>query len=253
RVSLARLPHVRPQPASEMRHVRHQLASEIQRLAHELAHARAVGANVSAELANVRDSLAWRMLTGYRVAKARLAPPGSSRRAAYDLLLRSLKGQPRESPDTARAPAPEAPATTGPTTHAWGESVLIVSGSFGAMERYRCHHLREQLGLLGIRCQVLQIDDPLLPAVLGDYDVMILHRVAYSEFIDTMVEIARGRPAFILFDIDDLVFDPSKAALIDGLRDLDAEERRRYLEAMLGYRRTLLLSDGAIVTTDYLA
>ena len=57
----------------------------------------------------------------------------------------------------------------------------------------------------------------------------------------------------MLFDTDDLVFEPDAIGYVAALEAMDEDERRLYVSGLHRYRRTLANSDGVIVSTDRLA
>jgi glycosyltransferase involved in cell wall biosynthesis/2-polyprenyl-3-methyl-5-hydroxy-6-metoxy-1,4-benzoquinol methylase len=247
-----------------------------------LAEQDGVVTGLAARVKDMEASLGWRLLAPYRGLKERLAPPGTGRRAVYDVGLATVKvalsqgpmaalraaraGPPSSAPVSTVEPLPAveaavvdspAPSVVGAPTSdvaaaTWGTRILMISGSHGDMERYRCHHAREQLGRLDVPCDLLQLGDPALPGVLGQPDLVVLHRVPHSEYVDGIVRAVRSRGAIVLFDIDDLVFEPSLASRIDALQPMDPVQRGLYLDGMRRYRYTLALCDGALVSTDYL-
>ncbi len=130
---------------------------------------------------------------------------------------------------------------------------MIVSGCEGATQRYRCHHQLEQLWLRGIPARLVQQGSPnLLGLALGS-PIVILHRVALDRAIQGLMVQTRDAGGVVLFDIDDLVFDPEQTHWHHGVARLSAEEARLYHDGVRRYRQTLLASDGAILATDFLA
>jgi hypothetical protein len=87
-------------------------------------------------------------------------------------------------------------------------------------------------------------------------DVLVLCRTRYSASINRLITRARARGVRILFDVDDLVFDPRHAELIMETHGADADS-----EAVLSYYfsyitrlgAVLRLCDGVIVTNAHLA
>ncbi len=57
----------------------------------------------------------------------------------------------------------------------------------------------------------------------------------------------------MVFDIDDLIFDPELVAAIPVVASMSMRDREHYLDGVRRYRTTLEACDGAIVTTPALA
>ncbi len=130
---------------------------------------------------------------------------------------------------------------------------LWVSGSFGAMERYRCANAREQLALVGLASTLRRGDDVGVRRQAGRHDLVVLHRMPCTPGVERIVDAARRRGAPVLFDIDDLVFDPGLMQRIDALQWMAAADAALFRTDLERYRRTLALCDGAIVPTEPLA
>jgi len=85
-------------------------------------------------------------------------------------------------------------------------------------------------------------------------DLLILWRVEWNEPLARVIEAARGRGVPILFDVDDLMFDPDLAdpKIIDALRsgDLDVEAVRGHYERV---QKILCAADFAAAPTHFLA
>ena len=151
--------------------------------------------------------------------------------------------------------APEVSVTIAETERpSWGKRVLVINGSTGDMERYRCHHLREQLQLFGIGCEVRSFTDPQVMALLPDYKLIILHRVAYDQWMEHLIATAhKVSHATVVFDIDDLVFRPELDEWIHVLRILPLDEQALFREGMQRYQRMVELCDGVLAATEPIA
>ena len=134
-----------------------------------------------------------------------------------------------------------------------GLRVLFISGLDGDTRRYRCFHHQEQLALLGKMTGFRESDDPQLLVDALDYDVFVLHRVPYSRLIGIVIDIAhlRGKP--IVFETDDLVFDPGLYEHIGFVDTLPVEEARKYHDDLKRLAETFILCDCVLTTTQFLA
>ena len=130
---------------------------------------------------------------------------------------------------------------------------LFISGIDGDTRRYRCTHHQEQLISQGVETELRESDDPQLMVDALDYDIFVLHRVPYSQLIGIVIDIAhlRGKP--VVFETDDLVFDPEFYAQIGFVDTLSAEDARRYRNALKRLAETFQQCDCVLTTTQFLA
>jgi len=89
-----------------------------------------------------------------------------------------------------------------------------------------------------------------LDAALGSYAAFVLHRVPWGADVRRFITQARvaGKP--VVFDTDDLVFEPEAQEHIAVLRALDKVERAVYLHGLKRFRRTMRECDGVLVSTE---
>ncbi len=133
------------------------------------------------------------------------------------------------------------------------KNVLFVSGLAGDTRRYRCVHHQEQLALHDIASTLRAADDFASYIDITTCDLLILHRAAYSPLVADLIELAHLRGIPVVFETDDLVFEP---ALIDSIAFLDTlsvEAANRFRQDLHGQAKIFAHSDFVLVTTDYLA
>lgn len=133
--------------------------------------------------------------------------------------------------------------------------VLFVVGIEGAPLRYRARLPEEALGLRGVHVDVRFYRSDEVPALAALADAVVLYRVPATVQIVELIEAikARPEPVAVIYDIDDLVFDPAVHAEIDPLlKDLAPIDRERYWEGVRRYRTTLEHCDAYIGSTDAL-
>ena len=137
-----------------------------------------------------------------------------------------------------------------------GIRVAYVSGAPAtASHLYRVEHAIGALRELGVTAfWVPDQDLGQWVTALAHCDYVVLFRVAWSDAVARAVEAVRRGGGLVVFDIDDLVFDPevANARNVDGLRFLGDEEVARYHEGVLRYRRTLEEADFALASTPFL-
>jgi glycosyltransferase involved in cell wall biosynthesis len=131
--------------------------------------------------------------------------------------------------------------------------VLFLSGVQGDTRRYRTFHPYQQLRLAGVDCILSHLTSPGLPESAARAEVAIVQRAAMDSFVESLFRSLRRHGALILYDTDDLLFDPDVFRWIDSPDFSDPVRKRLYQEEMRRQRLTLEASDAALVSTDYLA
>ncbi|WP_407976687.1 glycosyltransferase [Brucella pseudogrignonensis] len=91
---------------------------------------------------------------------------------------------------------------------------------------------------------------------LNHTDVLVICRARYSTYIARLIEHARSKSVTVLFDCDDLVFDPERLhLLVDSLNQDQTDDK--VWDSWFAYigriSATLRLCDGIITTNKYLA
>jgi len=130
--------------------------------------------------------------------------------------------------------------------------ILAIHGGRGDAQRYRCVHLRQQLGLCRIPCQVREFRGESSEAN-HDYDLVVFHRIPFDRYIDRLVSQIHERGGLVIFDTDDLIFDSSALGWVRALSNEDALRIELHTRDVGLYRRMLGISDAVLVSTDYLA
>jgi glycosyltransferase involved in cell wall biosynthesis len=200
---------------------------------------------LDAESANVEWE-AWRNRRGWRIymqllaLRERMAPAGTLRdRVTRAVILRL----PRRGETVEGGSLPQADVA---------KAVLWLSGLSGDSARYRCHHLGEAFGISGGTFDVGHPWDVDLESALDRYECFVLHRMPWSGDIERFIADARARGKAVIYDTDDLVFDPD--IVPPHAEDQMTERDKRTLsETLLRIRRTLTECDAALVSTDALA
>ena len=131
--------------------------------------------------------------------------------------------------------------------------VLYVTEGWDGSYRYRCKQAIEQLRRDGVAANVIHLDDPGLQAALPSYSVVVLFRLQWSARVEALVTSARQQQATLVFEIDDLIFDPAFEPLLPFLDDLPLAERLEYRERFVRLRRTFDACDYFIGSTPALA
>jgi glycosyltransferase involved in cell wall biosynthesis len=126
----------------------------------------------------------------------------------------------------------------------------------GEPKRYRVFNPAEALRGLGYAVHVMPfdaIDD--IRCRGWQARALVLFRAEYDRLVGIADALAYARRAGmrIVYDIDDLVFDPNLADRIDGFGRMGSHQRRQFLSAMPRRRRLMQECDLITVTTTPLA
>ncbi|MGE3619120.1 MAG: glycosyltransferase [Acidimicrobiia bacterium] len=129
--------------------------------------------------------------------------------------------------------------------------VLFVVGIEGAPLRYRARLAAEALGLHGVEVEVRHYRDAQVRSLAGWADAVVVYRVpATVQVLDLLAEVKARKPAVpVLFDVDDLIFDPDLAAEIPALRVLPPDEAALWLDGVRRYRTTMEEADAFVGST----
>jgi glycosyltransferase involved in cell wall biosynthesis len=132
--------------------------------------------------------------------------------------------------------------------------VLFVVGINGAPLRYRAQLAAEALESEGARVDVRHYRDPALPELAALADAVVLYRVPATRQVVDLVESvrARPRPVPVVFDVDDLIFDPGLEGQVHGLSSLDEAEHALWWRGVARYRTTMELADVYVGSTQTL-
>lgn len=131
--------------------------------------------------------------------------------------------------------------------------VLIITGGVGDSARYRAHHVAEELELNGITASVTIQDNPLLATYADKFKIFIFHRVLFTPSVQKLIVNIKKQNKEIVFETDDLVYDPKFVVLMDTFKHMNMFERKLYENGVGGE----ILKDPYVkvctTTTDFLA
>lgn len=131
--------------------------------------------------------------------------------------------------------------------------VLYISGCPGGSMKYRCFNLSEELRSYGIRTKVITSSCPYLRCLTKHFKIFIFHRVIYDKHVSSFIDDIKTKHKTIIFEIDDLVYDPKYVPYLDYYRHMGKEEKRWYDN---GIGREILSDpyvEICLVSTDFLA
>jgi len=130
--------------------------------------------------------------------------------------------------------------------------VLYISGCPGGSRFYRCHNQAEELKLYGIKSKIISQDNLNLLRVVKKFKVFIFQRVIYNEHIKDTISVIKKQKKAIIFETDDLVFDPRYISFMHYYNFFGDEEKSWYRN---GIGREILedaYAENCIVSTDFL-
>lgn len=131
--------------------------------------------------------------------------------------------------------------------------VLFITGGVGDSARYRTEHVAEELKIHGIKASITVQDNPFLHKYADKFSVFIFHRVLYSPKVKSLIEEIKKQEKEIIFETDDLVFDPVYLKHMDFFNKMNNLEKKLYENGVGGE----ILNDPYVkvctTTTEYLA
>jgi len=130
--------------------------------------------------------------------------------------------------------------------------VLFVVGIEGAPLRYRARLPAEALALVGIESDVRHYRHPDVLRLAAAADGVVIYRVPATVEVLALIASVRGRGVPVLFDVDDLIFDPDVAAEIPALEILPPEEAALWMDGVRRYRTTMEACNAFVGTTPAL-
>ncbi len=130
--------------------------------------------------------------------------------------------------------------------------VLMVSGSPGDAQRYRCSNKLEEFEYLGLTADSIVSEQANWERDLWRYEMFLLHRVQNSSHVEAFIKRAKQLKKPVVYDTDDLVFDERPGRLSPVTRYYNPQELRNYRNFTHRNYRALDLSEAAIVSTERL-
>jgi glycosyltransferase involved in cell wall biosynthesis len=201
---------------------------------------------VAAEWRTVQNRTLWKLFAALDRLRERIAPPRTRRER---LALNAARGAARALEPLRRAPR-RAQERFEPTGQ---KDVLFVYDDAGAWKLYRCDHQAEQLGYLGMSCDIVRSDQIDLATALHHYDSFVLNRVGLTESVASFVDAVLEAEKPVLFDTDDLLFEPELEPRFAFLGDASEGDHATWRQRLGRYQATLRACGAAVVSTEPLA
>lgn len=132
--------------------------------------------------------------------------------------------------------------------HKLQKIVYVINYCDKATQHYRVFNYMKEFSKLGVSSRVIResrvrIDD-LLSA-----DIVVFNRIAWNKRFEVIFEKLKYKKIPIVFDIDDLIFDPGRYRLLRGLTARPEHARSMVINGMHQWRRMLLECDFVTVST----
>lgn len=131
--------------------------------------------------------------------------------------------------------------------------ILFISSGVGDSAKYRSERQAEELSLHGFKCGVTVQDNPLLPRYADRFKIFIFQKTIFSKPVAKLIEKIKAQKKEIIFETDDLVFEPKYFENMDFFGKQNPLERKQY---ETGVGSEILKDDyvkTAVTTTSYIA
>lgn len=106
--------------------------------------------------------------------------------------------------------------------------ILFITGGVGDSARYRTKHIAEELSFQGFRSSVTVQDNPFLVSYADQFSVFVFHRVLYTPSVARLIEKIKAQKKEIIFETDDLVYDPAFLTHMDYFQKMNTFEKKLY-------------------------
>ena len=106
--------------------------------------------------------------------------------------------------------------------------ILFITGGVGDSARYRTEHVAEALRLQGFTVATTVQDNPFLSSYAPQFSIFIFHRVLFTPAVAKLIGRIKQEGKEIIFETDDLVYDPQYLRHMDYFVQMNALERKLY-------------------------
>lgn len=131
--------------------------------------------------------------------------------------------------------------------------ILFISNGVGDSARYRTANVAEELTAQGFKTAVTVQDNPFLVSYAHDFSVFVFHRVLYTDKVRRLIEHIKEHQGTIIFETDDLVYDPEFLQHMDYYTKMNAWEKKLYEHGLGGEILADSYTEVATTTTSFLA
>jgi len=106
--------------------------------------------------------------------------------------------------------------------------VLYITQGVGDSARYRTYHQAEELNLHGIKASITNQSNPFLLSLAKKFKLFIFHRTFVNEKLTSFIQEIKKNQGEIIFETDDLVYNPSFLHLMDYYKKMTSVEKKIY-------------------------
>lgn len=106
--------------------------------------------------------------------------------------------------------------------------ILFITGGVGDSARYRTEHVGEELEMHGFKVASTVQDNPFLSSYADQFSIFIFHRVLFTPSVAKLIDRIKAVGKEIIFETDDLVYDPAFLTHMDYFKQMNAFERKLY-------------------------
>ncbi len=131
--------------------------------------------------------------------------------------------------------------------------ILFISNGVGDSARYRTVHVAEELEQAHFQTAVTVQDNPFLSSYADQFSVFVFHRVLYTDQIASFVARLKALGKTIVFETDDLVYDPEFLRHMDYYTQMNPWEKKLYEHGLGGEILSDPYVEVATTTTSFLA
>lgn len=108
------------------------------------------------------------------------------------------------------------------------KDILYISGCPGSSQFYRCLNQCEELNKHGLSAEIINQDNPYVKYMLKNFNTFIFQRTIYNKHIAKIIEEIKTQKKEIIFETDDLVFNPKYIPQMHYYNFMSEEEKNWY-------------------------
>jgi len=115
-----------------------------------------------------------------------------------------------------------------------GDILFVSSGIVGDSSRYRVLNVAEELRLHGFECSAVVQEYPMLMSCADKFNIFIFHKVSNTPKIQKFIEKLKEKNKEIIFETDDLLFDPKYIQQQDFFKNANVSEKKFFENGISG-------------------
>jgi glycosyltransferase involved in cell wall biosynthesis len=106
--------------------------------------------------------------------------------------------------------------------------IFFITGGVGDSARYRTTHIAEALQMRGLKTSVTVQDNPFIQTYADKFSIFVFHRVLCTPSVAKLIARVKAKNKEIIFETDDLVYDPVFLKHMDYFKQMNKLERKLY-------------------------